>query len=262
MLVGAGDIAWCGGDGDTGTAALLDGIPGTVATFGDNAYPSGTPREFADCYEPTWGRHLGRTRPAPGNHDYQTPGAAGYFSYFGAAAGDPDRGYYSYELGPAWHAVALNSNCWAVGGCGRGSPQARWLEEDLAAAGDRHVVAYWHHPPFSSGQHGGSDATAALVRILYEHGAEIVLTAHDHTYERFAPMDPAGRPDPRGIRHFVVGTGGRSLYSFGQALPTTEARANSTYGVLVLRLEPDRYTWEFVPASDGGFTDSGATGVR
>lgn len=260
VLVGAGDIAWCRGDGDAATAALLGGITGTVATFGDNAYPSGSPDQFSDCYDPTWGRHRVRTRPAPGNHDYMTAGGAGYFGYFGAAAGESDRGYYSYDLGPYWHAVVLNSNCWAVGGCQAGSPQERWLRADLKANADEHVVAYLHHPRFSTGPHGGSQSIAGLVRALYDHGAELLLAGHDHTYERFAPMDPAGNPEPqRGIRHFVVGTGGRSHYSFpGPPLSTTEVRNGETFGVLALTLARDRYSWEFVPVAGGDFRDSGS----
>lgn len=258
VLVGAGDIADCGSGGDEATAALLDRIPGTVATFGDNAYPDGSPGDFARCYDPSWGRHRDRTRPAPGNHDYATAGAAGYFGYFGAAAGRPGEGWYAYDLGAHWRAVVLNSNCWAVGGCGPGSPQERWLRRELARHADRHVLAYWHHPRWSSGRvHGGDDATAALWAALDDGGAALVLTGHEHVYERLAPVDPAGRPDPDGIRQFVVGTGGRSLYGFGRPLPASEVRDAATFGVLVLQLYPDRYAWEFVATEPGGFTDSG-----
>lgn len=259
VLVGAGDITGCDGDGDEATAALLASIPGTVATFGDNVYPTGTLEQFRTCYDPTWGRHLARTRPALGNHEYDTRDAAGYFRYFGSRVGEPGRGWYSYDLGPFWHVIVLNSNCAAVGGCGSGSPQERWLREDLAAHADRHVVAYWHHARFSSGRHGSSNATAALWRALYEHGAELVLTGHDHSYERFAPLDATGAVDRiRGIRQFVVGTGGRSHYRFpGPPLPGTEARNDDTFGVLVLRLHASGYEWEFVPAADGTFTDRG-----
>lgn len=154
VLVGAGDIAVCNSPRDEATADLLDRIPGTVFTLGDNAYPSGSANDFLRCYEPSWGRHKARTRPAPGNHDYETPGAAAYFAYFGAAAGDPSKGYYSYDLG-TWHIVILNSNCREVGGCHRGSPQEQWLRADLAAHPARCTLAYWHHAYFSSGYHGG-----------------------------------------------------------------------------------------------------------
>src|SRR5215208_927891 len=153
VLVGAGDIASCRSTGDEATAGLLAGIDGTVATFGDNAYPKGTAADFAECYEPSWGQFKARTLPSPGNHDYETSGASGYFDYFGTAAGDPDKGYYSYDLG-SWHVISLNSNCSSVGGCGPGSPQELWLKADLAANSNACTLAYWHNPRFSSGIHG------------------------------------------------------------------------------------------------------------
>jgi acid phosphatase type 7 len=259
VLVGAGDIASCSNDGDERTAKLLDRISGTVFTLGDNVYPSGTAEQFDRCYEPTWGRHKNRTRPTPGNHDYRTAGAAGYFAYFGDAAGDPKKGYYSYDLG-AWHVVVLNSNCGEIGGCQKGSAQEKWLREDLAAHPTPCAVAMWHHPRFSSSiEHGNSAAMADFWRALSEAGVDIVLSGHDHDYERFAPQDADGNPDPaRGIREFVVGTGGRSFYQFGQRLPTTEARSNTTHGVLKLTLHPDAYDWQFVPVEGGAFADSGS----
>lgn len=259
VLVGAGDIA-SSGDGDSATADLLDGIPGTVFTAGDDAYPSGRAADFAAFYEPTWGRHKARTRPVPGNHEYRTRGAAGYFGYFGAAAGDPDKGYYSYDLG-AWHVVALNSNCREVGGCDAGSPQERWLRADLAASAKPCTLAYWHHPRFTSGaDHAPDTSVGPLVRALYDNDAEVVVTGHNHQYERFAPMDPRGRLDEaRGIRHFVAGTGGAAFYRFGTILPNSEVRDNGTFGVLKFTLHKDSYTWEFVPEAGGTFTDSGTT---
>ena len=259
VLVGAGDIAACDSTGDEATAALLDGIPGTVFTAGDNAYEHGTAAEFAACYAPSWGRHRERTRPAAGNHDYLMPGAAPYFAYFGAAAGEPGRGYYSYDIGD-WHVVVLNSNCWAVAGCHAGSVQERWLRADLAAHPARCTLAYWHHPRFSSGPHGGDVAVAPLWQALYEAGAEIVINGHDHIYERFAPQDPSGAPDAaRGIRQFVVGTGGRSLYSVrGTPAATSELRNSATFGVLKLTLHAEGYEWEFVPVAGGAFTDRGS----
>lgn len=263
VLVGAGDIASCDSGGDEVTAALLDEIPGTVFTTGDNVYPSGTAAQFADCYEPSWGRHKARTWPAPGNHDYGTTGASGYFDYFGALAGDPDGGYYSYDLGE-WHIIALNSNCSAIGGCGAGSPQEQWLRADLAAHPTVCTLAYWHHPRFSSGLHGSSTATQAFWQALYEYGADVVLNGHDHTYERFAPQDPNGGADPeRGIRQFVVGTGGKSLYPFlGWPIANSEIRDDKTFGVLKLTLHPTSYTWEFVPEPGKAFTDSGSEPCR
>jgi hypothetical protein len=254
VLVGAGDIAVCGSGGDEATAALLDGIPGTVFTAGDNAYGDGTPKQFARCYDPTWGRHKARTRPSPGNHDYKTGDGAGYFGYFGARAGPAGRGYYSYELG-AWHVISLNSNI----RMSAGSPQEQWLRADLAANKKRCVLAYWHHPRFSSSDHHGNDEqTQPLFQALYDHAAEIVISGHDHTYERFAPQTPEGAAAPgRGIRQFVAGTGGRSHYSFGAPLPNSEVRDNTTFGVLKLTLDPGSYSWSFVPEAGGSFTDSG-----
>lgn len=258
-LLAAGDIAACGSRGDEATAAILDAHPrAAVATLGDNVYPNGTPEEFERCYAPSWGRHRARTRPAPGNHDYATPGAGGYFGYFGSAAGDPRLGHYSYDLA-GWHVVVLNSNCAPVG-CGRGSAQERWLRADLGAhAGRPCTLAYWRHPRFSSGsQHGSAAAMGPLYGILYEHGVDVVLAGHEHVYERFAPLDPDGRVDPgRGVRSFVVGTGGRSLYGFDDPLPGSEARNASTFGVLGLQLEADGYRWRFLPVAGGTFGDSG-----
>lgn len=257
VLVGAGDIASCSSSGDEATAALLDAIPGTVFTTGDNAYPGGTRADFR-CYDASWGRHRARTRPTPGNHDYRTPGASAYFRYFGAAAGPSGRGYYSYDLG-TWHVVALDSNCTDTGGCGPGSPQEQWLRADLAAHPARCTVAYWHHPPFTSGDHDPAVQTRPLLRALSDHGAEVVITGHNHNYERFAPQTADGRRDDvRGVRAFVVGTGGRSLYGFDRDAPHSEARDDDTYGVLALVLRPDGYDWRFVPTAGGTFTDSGS----
>ena len=237
VLVGAGDIAGCGYlRGALATAKLLEGIPGTVFTTGDLAYPNGSRRDFANCYSPTWGRVKDRTRPSPGNHEYNTRGAEGYFGYFGAAAGDPRRGYYSYELG-SWHVVVINSSCSEIGGCAAGSPQERWLRADLAAHPVACTVAYWHSPLFSSGAtHGSESALKPIWQALYEAGAEIVINGHDHDYERFAPQDPNGKADPaRGIREFVVGTGGRGLRPFTRPLPNSEVRSADAFGVLILK---------------------------
>ena len=212
-LVAVGDIAQCPGNAAI-TAALVDGLPGTIAALGDTVYENGTPEEYATCYEPTWGRHKARTRPAVGNHEYRTPGASGYFSYFGAAAGEPGKGYYSYTLG-AWHVVALNTNCAEIGGCEPGSAQERWLRADLAAHPARCTVAYMHHPAFSSGNtHGGSPSVRPLLRALQDEGVELILSGHDHDYERFAPQTVEGAANPAGVRQFVVGTGGASLREF------------------------------------------------
>jgi len=256
VLAGAGDIADCESSADEATAALLDDIAGTVFTAGDNAYPDGTPSEFADCYNPTWGRHKSRTRPSPGNHDYHTDGAAGYFDYFAAAAGARGEGYYSYELG-AWHVVVLNSNCEDLA-CDGGSVQEEWLRADLEASSAKCTLAYWHHPRFSSGSHGNDDSVSAFWELLYQYDADVVVNGHDHDYERFAPQDPNGESDSeRGIREFVVGTGGKSLREFEDIQPNSEVRNSDTFGVIRLTLYPESYDWEFIPA-EGDFTDSGS----
>jgi hypothetical protein len=236
---------------------LIEARSGTVAVLGDSVYDSGTPTEFAECYDPTWGRFKDRTRPAVGNHEYLTPGAEGYFGYFGPAGGEQGLGYYSYDLG-AWHIVAINSVCWEVGGCGRDAAQAQWLAADLRDHPARCTLAYWHFPLYSSGTHGSIDFVQNYWDLLYEAGAEIVLAGHDHSYERFAPQDGQGRADPdRGIREFVVGTGGGSHYGFPTELPNSEVRHTGTFGVLVLTLYEDRYEWEFVPVAGESFTDRG-----
>ena len=259
VLVGAGDIASCSNDNDEATAALLDDIDGTVFTTGDNVYTNGTDAEFAECYDPTWGRHKARTMPSVGNHEYGTAGAAGYFNYFGAAAGTPGEGWYSYDMG-AWHVVVLNSSCSQVGGCGAGSPQEQWLRADLAASAARCTVAYWHHPRFSSASvHGSNSAYEPFWQALYDHGADLVLAGHDHVYERFAPQTPSGEADDEfGIRQITVGTGGRSHYAFDAAMPNSEVRNGSTYGVLRLTLHDGAYDWQFVPVAGATFTDSGS----
>lgn len=257
VLVGAGDIASCRSSGDEATAALLDQIPGTVFTTGDTAYESGTTSEFANCYHPTWGRHKSRTRPSVGNHEYRTAGAAPYFNYFGAAAGDPKKGYYSYNLG-AWHIIVLNSNCEQVGGCHAGSPQEKWLRADLAAHPTTCTAAYWHHPRFSSSAGGSLAAMEPFWRALYEAGAEVVLNGHAHHYERFAPQDPKGvRNETFGIREFIVGTGGHSYGTIGAAAPNSLVRNTTTFGVLKLTLRPTGYDWTFVPQAGKTFKDSG-----
>ena len=258
-LVGAGDIADCNVPGDNATAALLDDIPGTVFTTGDNAYESGSASQFRDCYGPTWGRQKARTRPAPGNHDYGTAGAAEYYRYFGPAAGDPAKGYYSYDLaGGAWHAVVINSNCGSVS-CVAGSPQEQWLRADLAASRAPCTVAYWHHPRFSSASHGSDARLGPIWQALFDGGADLVLAGHDHTYERFGPQRPDATPDTAfGIRSFVVGTGGRSHYAFRTPLPNSELRDSTTFGVLRLTLRATGYDWAFVPVAGGQFRDSGS----
>jgi hypothetical protein len=259
VLVAAGDIASCSSDGDVATATLLGHIDGTVAALGDNAYESGTAADFDNCYDPTWGRFKARTKPAPGNHDYLTTDAAGYYGYFGAAAGDPTKGYYSYNLG-AWHIIVLNSQCKAVAGdCVRNGEEVQWLRADLAAHSQTCTLAYWHHPRFSSGLNGSDVYVDAFWQALYEYHADVVLNGHDHDYERFAPQDPSGGADPtRGIREFVVGTGGASHTAFVSPIANSEVRNDQTYGVLKLTLHLRSYDWQFIPVAGSTFTDSGS----
>ncbi len=260
QLLAAGDIAECGSEGSERTARLLDRLvaenAGVVAPLGDNAYESGSEQEFRACYHPTWGRHLARTGPAVGNHEYGTSYAAGYFDYFCDLAGERFKGWYSYELG-TWHVVVLNSNCGQVGGCGPGSEQNRWLRADLAAHSAKCTLAYWHHPRFSSGQHGDDSEMVHFWRALHEHGAELVLNGHEHDYERFAPQTPDGaRDDAHGIREIVVGTGGRSPRAFDAPKPNSVVRQTGMLGVLALTLHDGSYDWRFV-RNDEKITDTG-----
>jgi acid phosphatase type 7 len=230
-----------------------------VLPLGDIQYENGAYTKFLSSYDPSWGRLKAITRPVPGNHDYLTAGAAGYYQYFGSAAGDPDKGYYSYDLG-AWHLIALNSNCAAVGGCGSGSSQEQWLKADLAANHATCTLAYWHHPRFSSGaEHGNDAAYDAFWRDLYASGADVILVGHEHDYERFARQSPDQAPDTRGIREFVVGIGGKSFYTFSSAQPNSEVRITQKFGVLKLTLHGSSYSWELV-AEDHSVLDSGTTG--
>jgi len=262
-LVGAGDIASCSSSGDALTADVLETIPGTIFTTGDNAYPNGSATDYANCYAPSWGREAlkSRTMPSPGNHEYQTAGAAGYFSYFGSSAGDPARGYYSYNLGE-WHIVVLNSNssCSTIS-CAAGSAQEQWLRADLAAHKNYAcTLAYWHHPRFNSGQaHGNNTSVTPLWDALYEHDADVILNGHEHVYERFAPQTPNGVLDnARGIRQFTIGSGGNGHYAFKPTLePNSEARNNTAYGVLKLTLRTGGYDWQFVAAAGSSYSDTG-----
>jgi hypothetical protein len=256
VLVGAGDIASCDSDGDEATALLLDKIEGTVFTLGDNVYDDGWLWEFNDCYDPSWGRHKARTKPSNGNHEtYGTSDMAGYFDYFGAVAGERGKGYYSYNIG-AWHVIVIN-NMIDVAAT---SQQATWLKADLAANPTKCTLAYWHYPLFSSGDHGNQTKMRPIFQILYDAGVDLVLTGHDHHYERFAKQTPNAVADPeRGIREFVVGTGGASDYGVDNPQPNSEVRHTGTFGVLKLTLHPTAYTWEFVPIAGKTFTDAGTT---
>jgi acid phosphatase type 7 len=265
VLVGAGDIASCDDlAGAKATAELLAHISGTIFADGDLAYPAGTDQQFHDCYDPTWGRFKSRTRPAPGNHEYLSSGASGYSRYWGAVAGDPAKDYYSYDLG-TWHVISLNSECAAVGGCDWESPQGKWLREDLARHPAACTLAYFHKPLFSSGkEHGYDPQMKPLWEMLYAAGTDIVIGGHDHHYERFAPQDPDGNPDPaHGIREFIVGTGGKNSHrSLAAPAANSEVRNADTFGVLKLTLHPGRYDWEFVPQAGKSFRDVGSDVCR
>jgi hypothetical protein len=270
IIAAAGDIACDPADGNfksgSGTSnacrqrATSDLLTGknyaAVLTLGDNQYEDGTLPKYQQSFDPSWGRVKSIIRPAVGNHEYNTAGADGYYSYFGAAAGDKTKGYYSYDIG-AWHIIALNSNCSKVGGCGAGSPQEKWLKADLAAHPNACTLAYWHHPRFSSGEHGSDAAYDVFWKDLYAAGAEIVLNGHDHDYERFAPQNPGGAADPNGIQEFVVGTGGKNHYAFSTLRANSVARNFDTYGILRLTLHPASYEWQFVSEAGKTFTDSG-----
>jgi hypothetical protein len=261
-LVGAGDIARSGGAQEA-TARLLDNIPGTVFTTGDNVYESGTLDEFDDFYHPSWGRHKARTLPSVGNHEYNFGSdASGYFDYFGTAAGERHKGYYSYNRG-AWHIIALNSMCASSASSCTNSTQVTWLKNDLAANPTRCTLAYFHHPLFSSGEHGDDSHVEGWVKplwdALYAADADVIVNGHDHNYERFAPQNPSGTADPaRGIREFVVGTGGTSLRSFTSDKPNSEVRNATANGVLKLTLNSTSYDWEFVPVAGQTFKDFGS----
>jgi len=262
-LVGAGDIAGCDNiAGAQATAKLIAQIPGTVFAAGDLAYDRGTDSEFQNCYGPTWGAFKDRTKPAPGNHEYNGSNAVGYFRYWGNQAGDPKRGYYSYDLG-SWHIVVLNTNCDvpSLGGCAEGSPEETWLRQDLAAHPNSCIAAYGHHALFSSGffsRHARHTELRPFWQDLYAAHADLVLAGHEHSYERFALQDPQGNLDVlHGIRQITVGTGGKSHTLLGLAQANSEVRNDNTYGVLKLTLSPRKYKWEFIPETGGSFRDSG-----
>jgi hypothetical protein len=258
-LLAAGDIASCASTGDEATAALLDARPNAViATLGDNVYDTGTAADFANCFDPTWGRHKGRIRPALGNQEYGVFRAGGYYTAFGAAAGEPPLGWYSYNLA-AWHIIVLNSNCEVVG-CATGGTQEKWLREDMGLHPAQCTLAIWHHPRWTSGTtHGPTPAVAPLYQALHDAGVDVLLSGHERNYERFQPLDPAGGFDPaRGVRQFVVGTGGRGHHPFGAPLVGSEVRNDNTFGLLALTLRPTSYQWQFVPEAGKTFTDSGS----
>ena len=261
-ITGAGDIANCTLPGAAQTSDLLVNQPGFIFTAGDNAYEDGSSANFRDCYAPTWGRVLDRTTlPAAGNHDWNTPGAAGYLGYFGAAAAPAGVTWYSVDLG-AWHVIVLDADCAQVGGCDAASPQGRWLAHDLATSSAFCTLAIWHQPLFSSGEHGSDPEVRPFWGQLYAAHADLIVNGHDHDYERFAPQDPSGvLKRPGGLREIVVGTGGAELRTFRKQAANSEFRQAGVYGVLRLTLHPANYDWEFLPVG-GDIADSGSTPCR
>jgi hypothetical protein len=256
VLVGAGDIAVCGATGAVQTGDLLDTIEGTIFTAGDNAYPSGRMEDYMACYNPAWGRHKGRTRPVPGNHEYETvsgSGGIGYFNYFGELAGTSGQGYYTYMVGP-WKVIALNSEI----GVSAGSAQGAFLRNELTTNSPQNcTVAIWHRPLYTSGPNQPQNDMRDFFRLMFDNKGEIVISGHDHLYERFAPQNADGqRNDASGVRQFVVGTGGVPLYVFGAPRPNSETRIDKAHGVLKLTLSTGRYQWEFI-AVGGAIMDSG-----
>ncbi|MGH2594990.1 MAG: metallophosphoesterase, partial [Actinomycetota bacterium] len=261
VMVGAGDIADCGNTRDEATAELVNQIPGQVFNLGDNVYPDGTLTEFQNCYGPSWGQFLARTRPVSGNHEYNTANAAGYFAYFGAAAGSPSTGYYSYDVGDHWHVVVLNSECAQVGGCQAGSVQEQWLRGDLAANADKNVIAMWHKPLFSN--NANNSFMQDIWQALYDYGADVVLNGHAHGYERFAPQTATGVLNTTyGVKEFIVGTGGESNQPCNGNQPNTEVKNCLVFGVMKLTLHPSSYDWQFIPSPGTTFTDSGTASVH
>lgn len=267
-LAAAGDTACAATEAVTdttcqmaATAALIERVRvetgvDAVLALGDLQYPDGALADFRTGYDKNWGVYKPITFPVPGNHEYATPGAEGYFGYFGDRAGVPGKGYYSFELG-AWHIVALNSSCAEIGGCGATSPQGRWLKGELAEHPAACTLAFWHHARFSSGWHGSNANFGDFWKLLEDAGAEVVLNAHDHLYERLAPQTNDAQPSPEGIRAFVVGTGGKSYYPALLPAPNREALVTGVYGVLFLTLAAEGYSWEYRTTPDGVVRDAG-----
>jgi acid phosphatase type 7 len=266
-LLIAGDIADCRNktpaqSNAAKTAAQLeillrDTPNASIITLGDHVYENGTALEYSDCYTPTWGRFKEKTFPAPGNHDYHTPLAEGYYDYFGARAGPARRGYYSFDVA-GWHVISLNSNI----ADDNGAEQIKWLREDLAANKANCTIAYWHHPLFTSSLRGNNSMMKTAWKILHEADADIVLSAHDHHYERFVPQDAEGNANvTRGVREFLVGTGGANLSPVTDPpRQNSEVQITRTFGVMRLDLQEGQYTWEFAPSTASDASDSG-TGV-
>jgi hypothetical protein len=264
ILIGAGDICRLDAiENAQATAALVSARSWTnVFTLGDNSNDSGTAEQYTDCFDTTWGAFKSKTWPTPGNHDQMTSHGDPYYAYFGSRAGIAGSGFYSYNLAPNWHVIVLNAVCAEVGGCGAGSPEEAALRSDLAANAGKHILAMWHIPRFSSGGHGSDSTYQVWWEDLYAAHADIVLSGHDHDYERFALQSPTGEADAEGIRQFVVGTGGAGQRDFASIEPNSEVRNTGTYGVLKLTLKAHSYSWQFIPVEGGTFTDSGETATH
>jgi Calcineurin-like phosphoesterase len=261
-LIGAGDIADAVDfqlSGAVATAALLDSYPSaTVFADGDLTHNDGTDGDYTKTYSPTWGRFRARTISVPGNHEYFTLHAAGYFNYMGPAAGDPTKGYYSMRLG-AWHIIVLNSNCSFVS-CAAGGAQETWLKNDLAANTQLCTLTLWHEPLYTSSTIiTPNTSVQPLWQDLYNYNADLIVNGHAHVYERFAPQDAGGNLDAaRGIIEIVAGTGGASHFAFNSIIaPNSLVRNSTTYGVLKLTLHQSSFDWQFVPVAGQTFTDSG-----
>jgi hypothetical protein len=260
VITAAGDIAAAEPSSATrATARLVDLIDPKVAlTLGDNQYPEAAYQDFLTGYDPTWGRFRARTRPALGNHEYDgSATAAGYFRYFGDRA---PNNFYSFDVG-AWHLISLDSNCGHVG-CEAGTRQYSWLRRDLARSSADCTLAYWHHPRWSSGGSGSNPQMTPFVRLLWRAHAEVLLSGHEHNYERFAPQSPEGGRRPRGVAQFVVGTGGKSLGSIDHAEDNSLVREDESYGVLRMVLHPHSYEFAFRSVLGSNFRDAGARRCR
>ncbi len=263
VIIAAGDVSAPELTGQVLTAALVESQhPEAVLVLGDAQYGEGTPEQFAQAYAPTWGRFKDLTRPVPGNHEYKS-GAVGYFGYFGARAGEPGKGYYSFDLG-AWHLVALNTSdgCRTVR-CDADSEQLAWLEADLASTVKKCVLAYWHHPRFSSGRHGSFAGAAPLWKVLTRHHVELALNGHEHLYERLGPVDESGALADGGLVQLTIGTGGIGFTEFG-ATPVAASlvRQNDTLGVMRLKLGDDGWEADFLGVPGSTFTDHASGACR
>jgi hypothetical protein len=248
VLLAAGDVGLCGSSAALATGQMLDSMDGTILAIGDLAYLHGTAQQFASCYDPVWGRHKARTRPSPGNHEYESAGAQPYFDYFGTQAGPPGLGYFSFRSGE-WLVLSLNSNI----PVGVATAQAQWIRSELTASTSRCALAYFHHPLYSSGLNGDNARLAGLWQLLYDQGVDVIVSAHEHMYERYAPMSPDGqRHDTRGIRQFIVGTGGSGLYPVHQIHPQSAVQILA-HGLLKLTLSAQAYSWEFLSTTGGRF---------